>query len=164
MRARPARAIENGEGIMNARRKMLGWLAGALALGAGWRAHAASPIEVYKSPGCGCCDDWVEHLRANGFEARTHDVDDTSVYRRRYHVPVRFASCHTAIVAGYSIEGHVPAREIKRLLAERPKAQGLAVPDMPMGSPGMEGPRTDPYDVLLFQRDGSAVVYASYGR
>jgi hypothetical protein len=154
----------NGEADMNRRRKFLGALAGGLALGAAWRAHGAPLIEVYKSPGCGCCDDWIEHLRANGFEVRAHDVEDTSVYRRRYHVPVRFASCHTGVVAGYSIEGHVPAREIKRLLAERPKAQGLAVPDMPAGSPGMEGPKSEPYDVLLFQRDGSSVTYASYGR
>ena len=85
-------------------------------------------------------------------------------YRRRYGVPESLASCHTAVVSGYAIEGHVPAREIKRLLAERPKALGLAVPGMPVGSPGMEGPKSDPYEVLLFQRDGSFANYARYGR
>lgn len=149
---------------MNTRRKLLGWFAGGLAFAAGWRAQAAVLVEVYRSSSCGCCEDWIEHLRANGFTVRAHDVDDTRPYRRRFHVPVQLASCHTAVVAGYAIEGHVPAREIRRLLAERPKAQGLAVPDMPIGSPGMEGPKSEPYDVLLFQRDGSHVVYASYGR
>ena len=124
---------------------------------------AQQAVEVYKSPTCGCCGDWIEHLRANGFEVRAHDVADPSEYRRRYGVPDAFASCHTAVVGGYAIEGHVPAREIKRLLAERPKARGLAVPGMPAGSPGMEqGGRRDPYEVLLFQRDGRHAIYARY--
>ena len=124
---------------------------------------AREMVEVYKSPTCGCCGDWIKHLRSNGFEVRVHDVADSSAYRRRYGVPEAFASCHTAVIGGYAIEGHVPAREIKRLLAERPKAHGLAVPGMPIGSPGMEQDgRRDPYDVLLFQRDGRHATYARY--
>ena len=124
---------------------------------------ARDVVEVYKSSTCGCCGDWIKHLRANGFDVRAHDVADSGEYRRRYGVPEVFASCHTALVGGYAIEGHVPAREIKRLLAERPKAQGLAVPGMPAGSPGMEQDgRRDPYDVLLFQRDGRHATYARY--
>ncbi|MBI2751900.1 MAG: DUF411 domain-containing protein [Betaproteobacteria bacterium] len=125
---------------------------------------AGDVIEVYKSATCGCCGDWIKHLRASGFEVRAHDVAETEEYRARYGVPEQYASCHTATVAGYAIEGHVPPKDIKRLLAERPKAQGLAVPGMPAGSPGMEGPKSDPYDVLLFQRDGRHAVYARYGR
>lgn len=120
-------------------------------------------IDVYKSPTCGCCGEWVRHLQANAFEARAHDVADPGEYRRRYGVPEALASCHTAFVRGYAIEGHVPAREIRRLLAERPKAQGLAVPGMVVGSPGMEqGGKREPYEVLLFQRDGRYVAYARY--
>lgn len=128
------------------------------------RASAAADlVEVYKSATCGCCGDWVKHLLANGFEVRTHDVADPGEYRRRYGVPEAFVSCHTAVVRGYAIEGHVPAREIRRLLAERPRAQGLAVPGMPAGSPGMEqGGKREPYEVLLFQRDGRHAIYARY--
>jgi hypothetical protein len=89
-------------------------------------------------------------------------VDDTSVYRRRYGIPEALGGCHTAVVDGYAVEGHVPAREIKRLLAERPKARGLTVPGMPAGSPGMEGAKAQPYDVLLVKPDGTATVYQSY--
>jgi hypothetical protein len=127
-------------------------------------ASAGNVIEVYKSESCGCCAKWVEHLRAQGFEVRTRDVPEPSLYRARFGVPERLGSCHTATVAGYALEGHVPAREIKRLLAERPKARGLAVPAMPLGSPGMEGPRDDPYDVLLIRKDGRTSTYARYGR
>ena len=124
---------------------------------------APDVVQVYKSPACGCCGEWIKHLRANGFEVRVHDVDDSAEYRRRYSVPEALASCHTARFGQYVVEGHVPAREIKRLLSERPKAQGLAVPGMPAGSPGMEQDgRRDRYEVLLFQRDGRYVVYARY--
>ena len=144
------------------RRRFLG--ASAAALLAGRALAARDVVEVYKSSTCGCCGDWVKHLRSSGFEVRAHDVSDPGEYRRRYGVPEAFASCHTALVGGYAIEGHVPAREIRRLLAERPKAQGLSVPGMVAGSPGMEGPRSDPYKVLLFQRDGRFATYAQYGR
>jgi Cu/Ag efflux protein CusF len=139
------------------------WFA-ALAFGMVTNAHAAGPvIEVFKSATCGCCAAWVEHLRANGFETKVNDVSDPSAYRARFGVPNELGACHTAVVDGYAIEGHVPAREIKRLLAERPKARGLAVPGMPLGSPGMEGARVDPYNVLLIGQDSTHRVYAQYG-
>lgn len=126
-------------------------------------AAVKTPIEVYKSPLCGCCDGWVAHLREHGFDVKVHDVEDTAVHRARLGMPERFGSCHTGVVAGYAIEGHVPAAEIRKLLAGRPKAVGLAVPGMPIGSPGMEqGPRVDPYSVLLVRADGGASVFARY--
>lgn len=122
-------------------------------------------VEVWKSPTCGCCKDWVAHLEGNGFAVRTFDTGNTAA-RQRLGMPARFASCHTARVGDYTIEGHVPAREIARLLHEQPDALGLAVPAMPVGSPGMDGPayqgRRDPFDVLLVLRDGRSRVYQSY--
>jgi hypothetical protein len=103
-------------------------------------------------------------LRANGFRVKPEDVKDPERYRARYGIPDALGGCHTAVIEGYAIEGHVPAKEIKRLLAERPKARGLAVPGMPAGSPGMEGDRRVPYDVLLVLPDGSHSVYARYGQ
>jgi len=126
-------------------------------------AMAAAPvIDVFKSEFCGCCEGWVEHLKANGFTPRVKNVDDPSEYRKRGGIPDQLGSCHTGMVKGYAIEGHVPASEIKRLLKEKPKAKGLAVPAMPLGSPGMEGPRKDPYDVLLVHPDGHTTVYKHY--
>lgn len=131
-------------------------------------AHAAKgkiPVEVWKSPTCGCCKDWVAHLEANGFAVTVHDSGNTDA-RERLGMPLKYGSCHTGQVGGYALEGHVPAREIRRLLSERPEAVGLAVPAMPVGSPGMDGPayggRRDPYDVLLVTRNGSASVYQPY--
>lgn len=131
------------------------------------RAKAAdkTPIEVWTGPSCSCCHDWIAHLEANGFEVTTHDGGNSDA-RERLGMPVRFGSCHTGAAGGYVIEGHVPAREIQRLLEERPEAVGLSVPAMPRGSPGMDGPVyggvRDPYDVLLIRRGGNAVVYQSY--
>lgn len=126
-------------------------------------ASTAKPsIEVFKSATCGCCTQWVDHLAANGFTVKAHNVNDLDARRARLRVPQAMAGCHTAVIAGYAIEGHVPAAEIKRLLAERPKALGLSVPGMPMGSPGMEGPTSEAYDVVLFQADGSSKVYRHY--
>jgi hypothetical protein len=130
-------------------------------------ASAAAPtrIEVWKDAACGCCNDWIAYLRAHGYSVSAHD-DGNADARRRLGMPIRYGSCHTAQVGGYVIEGHVPVREIRRLLEERPNALGLAVPAMPIGSPGMDGPayrgRRDPYDVLLVARSGSASVYQSY--
>lgn len=146
------------------------WLTGAAALAAGaaWPALAqpADPlVEVWKDPNCGCCRDWIAHLQAHGLRVRAHDSGNAAM-RQRLGLPARYASCHTARVQGYVIEGHVPASDILRLLRERPAALGLAVPGMPIGSPGMDGPeyggRRDPYDVLLVQRDGSSRVWARY--
>ena len=119
-------------------------------------------VTVFKTPTCGCCGKWVEHLKANGFTVKVQEVNDTSAYERQYHVPRTMVSCHTAVVNGYTIEGHVPAAEIKRLLSERPKAVGLAVPGMPVGSPGMESARSEAYSVFVFDESGHASVYASY--
>lgn len=128
-------------------------------------APAKPRVEVWKGPACGCCKDWVRHLEANGFSVVTHD-DGNSEARARLGIPVKYGSCHTAQVGGYALEGHVPAREVHRLLRERPQAVGLAVPAMPVGSPGMDGPeyggRKDPYDVLLVRKDGNASVFQAY--
>ena len=126
-------------------------------------AGAAQPvIEVYKTATCGCCKEWVRHLEANGFTVKARDVDNPSDYREKFGIPAQYGSCHTGHVNGYAIEGHVPAADIKRLLADKPKARGLAVPAMPMGSPGMEGPRKDPFDVLLVKDGGKTAVYKRY--
>jgi hypothetical protein len=128
-------------------------------------AHAALPvIDVYKTESCGCCIQWVEHLQANGFKVNVNNVPDTAPYRKKYGIPQKLGSCHTGVVQGYAIEGHVPAKEIKRLLQERPKATGLAVPGMPIGSPGMEveGRPADKYDVLLVQASGKHSVFQQY--
>ncbi len=122
-------------------------------------------IEVWKSPTCGCCNDWIKHLQANGFQVRAIDKGNTAI-RKELGMPTKYGSCHTAKIDGYVIEGHVPAKEIKRLLKERPAALGLSVPEMPIGTPGMDGPeyggQVDPYNVLLIRRDGSASVYQAY--
>jgi hypothetical protein len=129
-----------------------------------WTIDAATEtVTVYKTPWCGCCSVWVEHLRKNGFKVTVNEVEDTGEYQRKYGVPGGLESCHTAIVAGYTVEGHVPAAEIQRLLKEKPGAKGLAVPGMPIGSPGMEqGSRSQRYSVLLFQADGKTSVYKEY--
>lgn len=133
------------------------------ALGVHLVASAALPvIEVYKNPSCGCCTGWVKHLEQNGFTVKVHEVANTSDYRAKFGIPDALGSCHTATVQGYAIEGHVPASEIKRLLAENRKVKGLAVPSMPLGAPGMEGNRSDPYDVLLVKTDGSYSTYRHY--
>ena len=124
---------------------------------------AERKMVVHKSPTCGCCGKWVEHLEANGFEVAVTDTDDIVEYGRSVGVPDALRSCHTGLIGGYAIEGHVPAADIKRLLDERPEAKGLTVPGMPMGSPGMEGSYVDPYSVLLFNADGRTRVFESYG-
>lgn len=120
-------------------------------------------VEVWKSPYCGCCKDWVAHLEAEGFAVQVHEVGDLDGARRRLGMPERYASCHTAKVGNYLLEGHVPATDIRRLLNEKPRAIGLAVPGMPVGSPGMDGPayrgRKDPYQVLLVGSAGGAKVF-----
>jgi len=120
-------------------------------------------VMVYKSPTCGCCSKWVAHLEANGFEVKTVDQPDVSPMKRKVGLPPALASCHTAIVDGYVVEGHVPAETVKKMLRERPDIAGIAVPGMPIGSPGMEqGDHVDSYDVVGFDRDGNTSVYASF--
>ena len=125
-------------------------------------AQGAPRVEVFKSATCGCCSAWVDHLRQNGFEVQAHDVSDVPAVRQKLGMPDRVGSCHTAKVGGYVIEGHVPAADIHRLLKEKPRALGLAVPSMPPGSPGMESPRPIPFDTLLVARDGASRVFASH--
>jgi hypothetical protein len=142
---------------------------GAVALAAsGVHAQAKKPgipVEVWKDPECGCCKDWVSYLEANGFTVKVHE-DGNNAVRSQLGIDRKYGSCHTGVVAGYALEGHVPAREIHRLLKEKPAAIGLAVPGMPVGSPGMDGEvyggRRDPYDVLLLARGGGARVYQRY--
>ena len=118
-------------------------------------------MEVYKTPTCGCCGKWVEHVKTAGFTPAVHELADLSGVKTKAGVPANLQSCHTALVAGYVIEGHVPADVIQQLLRERPKIAGLAVPGMPIGSPGMEqGARTDPYEVIAFTKDGKTSTYA----
>lgn len=147
------------------RRLVLAGVLGMSALATARAASAPSVVEVWKAPTCGCCADWIRHLESNGFQVKVHDSGNTAA-RARLGIPMHLGSCHTAQVEGYAIEGHVPAREIRRLLAERPRAVGLAVPGMPIGSPGMDGPaygaRKDPYDVLLVGKDGSTTSYQTY--
>ena len=152
------------------RRRHLAAIA-ALACMPGWAlaqsatAPAGPLVQVWKDPNCGCCKDWMAYLEKNGFTTQVFDTGNTAV-RARLGLPQKYGSCHTALVGGYVIEGHVPAREIQRLLKEKPQALGLSVPRMPVGSPGMDGPeyggRKDPYDVLLVAKDGSATVFQSY--
>ena len=124
---------------------------------------SATEVQVFKSPYCGCCGAWVEHMRAAGFAVKVAEVQSAAVERKRLGMPDRFGSCHTATIDGYVLEGHVPATEVKRLLATKPTAIGLTVPSMPPGSPSMEmGARKDPYQVLLIDIAGRASVYASY--
>ena len=127
--------------------------------------QVATPIHVYKTPTCDCCTGWVKHLSGAGFAVQVTTTEDTNAIRQRMGISDSFASCHTATVAGYAIEGHVPASEIRRLLALKPSAVGLVVPGMPIGSPGMEyADRRDPYQVLLLDRQGRTTVFATYPR
>jgi hypothetical protein len=133
------------------RRSMLGLISSVtVAFATGVRADTRPTITVSKDPSCGCCTGWVEHLRRNGFIATVVETADLQAIKMRLGVPAELASCHTAEIAGYVIEGHVPAQAIRRLIAERPDALGLAVPGMPVGSPGMEGGTPEIYDVILF--------------
>ena len=126
----------------------------------------ATIIDVYKDPTCGCCSKWVEHLRNQGFTVRTTDKGDLDPFKASHHVPRQAQSCHTALVQGYVLEGHVPAGDVQRLLKEHPAIVGLAVPGMPIGSPGMEmpGSKVQPYDVIAFDREGRTRVFAAHGR
>lgn len=144
------------------RRSLIAAIAATVAL----PLAAATPqrvlVEVWKSPTCGCCKDWVAHMEANGFVVRVHETGNTAM-RARLGIPEALGSCHTALVGGYALEGHVPAQDVQRLLALKPKALGLAVPGMPIGSPGMDGAvyggRRDPYDVLLLRAGAAPSVF-----
>ena len=134
----------------------------ALALVACAQGAAAATLMVTKTATCGCCKHWVEHMKKAGFKVEVHDVEDVTPTATRLGVPTRLRSCHSASIGGYAIEGHVPAADVKRLLATRPKAAGLAVPGMVAGSPGMESLEPQPYKTLLFDKAGKTRVFASH--
>ena len=126
-------------------------------------AQARQPtVVVYKTPTCGCCTKWVEHLQAAGFKVETQHRDDLTSIRQQQKVPATATSCHTALVGPYVVEGHVPAADVKKLLAEKPAIKGIAVRGMPIGSPGMEGPNPQPYDTLAFTEAGKTTVFAKH--
>ncbi|WP_082576932.1 DUF411 domain-containing protein [Acidovorax sp. Root70] len=150
--------------------KALPWLGAGVALALAPQLSraataTATPVEVWKDPNCGCCHDWIAHMEANGFSVTIHDTGNNAV-RARLGLPQKLGSCHTALVGGYLVEGHVPASDVRALLQQKPKALGLTVPGMPVGSPGMDGAvygdRRDPYDVLLVAHDGSTRIFKSY--
>ncbi|UNU73836.1 DUF411 domain-containing protein [Moraxella nasovis] len=128
-------------------------------------AQAVNHVEVWKDANCGCCGEWVEHMKKNGFTVSVHNTGNREM-RAKLGMPEKFASCHTAKVGGYVIEGHTPASDIKRLLTQKPNALGLATPAMPLGSPGMDGEayqgKKHDYNVLLVQKDGTSQVYQAY--
>jgi len=133
----------------------------ALAAPAAWADNAKAV--VYKSPTCGCCTKWIDHLEENGIEVESRDVLNVAPIKRANGVPPGMTACHTALAGGYFIEGHVPAEDVKRLLEERPEIAGLTVPGMPIGSPGMEGPRPERYRVLAVGHDGKISTFATHG-
>lgn len=146
--------------------KLAPWLLVGFTLVTGSILHSrqaveAADVQVYKSPTCGCCKHWVGHLREHGYTVEVHNQRNMEPVKIEMGVPRHLQSCHTAKVGGYVVEGHVPADVIARLLKEKPPVNGIAVAGMPMGSPGMEGPRKDPYDVLTFKEKGQTTVYAS---
>lgn len=147
------------------RRKTTAWLASLPLFG--WSAAKASApmMEVWRSATCGCCKDWIAYLERDGFAVKSYETGNAAV-RARLGVRSMYGSCHTGLIDGYVVEGHVPVREIRRMLKERPDALGIAVPAMPLGSPGMDGPeygnKTEPYAVVLLTRDGQATVYQRY--
>jgi hypothetical protein len=136
-----------------------------MAAGAGAQKPPVT-VEVFKTATCGCCAKWVEHLRNSGFATKTADVSqaDLSAIKAKHSLPRALHSCHTAVVGGYVVEGHIPVSDIRKLLKERPAVSGLAVPGMPIGSPGMEGPYPQPYEVLTFDKQGRTKVFSTHGR
>lgn len=149
---------------MVSRREWLLAAAGVLVAGVPASTLLAAPkprLTVWKSPSCGCCKEWIKHMESAGFEVIAKDQDDVSPIKRQYGVSSKLMSCHTGVVNGYVIEGHVPADLVQKMLKERPRIVGIAVPGMPAGSPGMEvGGRKDPYDVVSWDSKGNTKVYA----
>ncbi len=165
-----AKRLEATIAHLKSRRLLIRWAgaaAASVALASAASAQLAPPlVEVWKTPTCGCCKDWIRHMESNGFRVKAHDVASTTGIRERLGLPQTYGSCHTASVGGYVVEGHVPAADVKRLLREKPAAVGLAVPGMPIGSPGMDGPgyggQKDPFDVLLVGRDAKARTFQAH--
>jgi hypothetical protein len=150
---------------MRNRLQIPGALIAMLLIGSPVSGQQPAPLplmKVWKTPTCGCCGKWVRHMEAAGFRVEVTDVDDVDPVRKANGLPLNLASCHTALVGGYVVEGHVPASDVRRLLREKPAILGLAAPGMPAGSPGMDVPGSPPYDVLAVRRDGIASVYATH--
>lgn len=141
------------------------FIASLMGLLTGSPVHGGDAVEitVYKNPACACCGKWVDHLRENGFAVTIRERNDLSAIKAENGIPRELASCHTGIVDGYVVEGHIPADVIRRLLEERPDVKGIAVPGMPAGSPGMEipGGYVQPYAIMTFDADGNTEVYAT---
>ncbi|MFT4603867.1 MAG: hypothetical protein ACI9W4_000584 [Rhodothermales bacterium] len=138
-------------------------LVGYLTLGVQSEASASNKVVVYKSPTCGCCEAWIDHMKEAGFDVEVHDLQDVASVKDEQGVYPQLRSCHTSLVGGYVLEGHVPAEQVARMLAERPDIRGLAVPGMPIGSPGMEQGSSEnyqDYDVVAFTNDGEMTVYS----
>ena len=151
------------------RREALAWIAGIAATAAAplkIAAVVATPIAVYKDPSCGCCEGWVAHMKAHGFAPSvTNDATATADVKKKYGVPLALQSCHTAVVAGYVVEGHVPATDVRKLLAQKPKGiVGLTIPGMPASAPGMDMSPFKPYTVLAFNAKGETTEFAKHER
>ena len=150
---------------MSRRITLVALLVAGLSVSGSTYAQRQSPtVQVYKSATCGCCANWVKHLEQHGFMTAVTETEDVAAVKAKHNVPARVQSCHTALVDGYVLEGHVPAADVRRLLKERPSVAGLAVPGMPIGSPGMEVAtmKPQPYDVIAFDRQGQLKVFASH--
>jgi hypothetical protein len=150
------------------RRRVLARMLAAAGLVLPWssrtRAQTKTPIEVFKDPSCGCCHQWVEHMNASGFKAQVRDTDTTPI-KKRYGIPEKLQSCHTAVVGAFVIEGHVPAADVRTLLARKPQGiVGLTIPGMPASAPGMDLKPFQPYTVLTFDRAGKTTVFARHDR
>jgi hypothetical protein len=140
-------------------------LAAMLSMGASTMAQRGAPtVQVYKTPTCGCCANWVTHLQEHGFATQVTEFDDLAEIKAKHNIPGRVQSCHTAVVDGYVLEGHVPAADVRRLLKERPAVLGIAVPGMPIGSPGMEVPnmKPQPFRVMSFDKQGQLQIFSSH--
>ena len=147
------------------RRTLFGLALAAIPAMACSKPAKASELKIYKSPYCGCCGDWVEHVKTSGIRTVVHEMEDVTPMAKKLGVPDNLRSCHTAEIDGYFVEGHVPASDIRKLLRDRPKARGIAVPGMPLGSPGMEaGGRKAPFDTLLLDRTGGTKVFARHSQ
>lgn len=150
---------------MTGRLKILTVLVSTLLMAPAVPGQEVAPlplVKVWKTPTCGCCGKWVRHMEAAGFRVEVTDVNDVDPIKKANGLPLKLASCHTALVGGYVVEGHVPASDVRRLLREKPAILGLAAPGMPAGSPGMDVPGSPAYDVLSVRRDGTASVYSTH--
>ena len=159
--------VSNGQTFITRRRALFA-LGAIVVAGGSWTVFLkptpvmAEEVEVYKDPSCECCGRWVNHMRQNGFSVVVHNVEDMAPIKRKAGIPETMESCHTAFVGGYSVEGHIPADDIKRMLIQRPDIKGLAVPGMPMSAPGMDSPEREPFTVLAFNTEGMVSVFSTY--